>query len=125
MARSSITGGERAPQQAKGRDTDTLGPSDTSDSGSDIQGASRLKTDAEEGQLGGATPVETDSDSDSMGTGERGSAVPGHGRDDADIRPDRIARSKDLLDSADPIEEDDDSIEALAIEDYDEDDLDE
>ena len=60
-----------------------------------------------------------------MGTGERGSAVPGHGRDDADIRPDRIARSKDLLDSADPIEEDDDSIEALAIEDYDEDDLDE
>ena len=54
MARSSITGGERAPQQAKGRDTDTLGPSDTSDSGSDIQGASRLKTDAEEGQLGGA-----------------------------------------------------------------------
>jgi len=125
MARSSITGGERAPQQAKGRDTDTLGPSDTSDSGSDIQGASRLKTDAEEGQLGGATPVETDSDSDSMGTGERGSAVPGHGRDDADIRPDRIARSKDLLDSADPIEEDDDSIEALAIEDYDDDDLDE
>ena len=125
MARSSITGGERAPQQAKGRDTDTLGPSDTSDSGSDIQGASRLKTDAEEGQLGGATPVETDSDSDSMGTGERGAAVPGHGRDDADIRPDRIARSKDLLDSADPIEEDDDSIEALAIEDYDEDDLDE
>ena len=125
MARSSITGGERAPQQAKGRDTDTLGPSDTSDSGSDIQGASRLKTDAEEGQLGGATPVETDSDSDSMGTGERGSAIPGRGRDDADIRPDRIARSKDVLDSADPIEEDDDSIEALAIEDYDDDDLDE
>ena len=125
MARSSITGGERAPQQARGRDTDTLGPSDTSDSGSDIQGASRLKTDAEEGELGGATPVETDSDSDSMGTGERGSAVPGRGRDDADIRPDRIARSKDVLDSADPIDEDDDSVEALAIEDYDEDDLDE
>jgi hypothetical protein len=60
-----------------------------------------------------------------MGTGERGSAIPGRGRDDADIRPDRIARSKDVLDSADPIEEDDDSIEALAIEDYDEDDLDE
>ena len=125
MSHSSILGGNRAPQQAPGRDAETLGPSDSSDSGSDIQGSSRLKTDAEEGQLGGATPVETDSDSDSMGTGERGSAVPGHGRDDADIRPDRIARSKDLLDSADPIEEDDDSIEALAIEDYDEDDLDE
>ena len=125
MARSSITGGERAPQQAKGRNAESLGPSDTSDSGSDIQGSSRLKTDAEEGQLGGATPVETDSDSDSMGTGERGSAIPGRGRDDSDIRPDRIARSKDVLDSADPIEEDDDSIEALAIEEYDEDDLDE
>ena len=125
MSQSSILGGERAAQQAKGRSAETLGPSDTSDSGSDIQGASRLKTDAEEGQLGGATPVETDSDSDSMGTGERGSAIPGRGRDDADIRPDRIARSKDVLDSADLIEEDDDSIEALAIEEYDEDDLDE
>ena len=33
MARSSIMGGERAPQQAKGRSSETLGPSDTSDSG--------------------------------------------------------------------------------------------
>ena len=114
MARSSIMGGERAPQQAKGRNAETLGPSDTSDSGSDIQGASRLKTDAEEGQLGGATPVGTDSDSDSMGTGERGRPFPSRGRDDADIRPDRIARSKDALDSADSITDNDDSIESLA-----------
>ena len=42
MARSSIMGGERAPQQAKGRNADSLGPSDSSDSGSDILGASRL-----------------------------------------------------------------------------------
>ena len=121
MARSSITGGERAPQQAKGRNAESLGPGDTSDSGSDIQGASRLKTDAEEGQLGGATPVRRESDTDSMGTGERGSAVPGRGRDDADIRPDRIARSKDALDSADTIDFDDDSIEALALDEPDED----
>jgi hypothetical protein len=60
-----------------------------------------------------------------MGTGERGSAVPGRGRDDADIRPDRIARSKDALDSADSIDDDDDSIEALAIDDSDDDDADE
>ena len=124
MARSSIMGGDRAPQQAKGRNAESLGPSDTSDSGSDIQGSSRLKTDAEEGQLGGATPVRADSDSDSMGTGERGSAVPGRGRDDADIRPDRIARSKDALDSADSIDDDDDSIEALAIDDSEDDDAD-
>ena len=54
MTQSSILGGERAPQQAAGRSADALGPSDTSDSGSDILGASRLKTDAEEGRLGGA-----------------------------------------------------------------------
>jgi hypothetical protein len=117
MSQSSILGGERAPQQAKGRSAETLGPSDTSDSGSDIQGASRLKTDAEEGELGGATPIDIDSDSDSMGTGERGSAVPGGGRDGADIGPDRIARSKDALDSAVSIGGDDDSIESLADDD--------
>ena len=114
MSQSSFVGGDRAPQQAKGRGSDVLGPSDTSDSGSDIQSASRLKTDTEEGELGGATPIDSDSDSDSMGTGERRSAVPGAGRDGADIGPDRIARSKDALDSAVRIGDHDDSIEALA-----------
>jgi hypothetical protein len=33
-----------------GRDADTLGPSDSSDSGSDVQGATRLKTEPEEGE---------------------------------------------------------------------------
>ena len=120
MARSSILGGERAPQQARGRNAESLGPGDTSDSGSDIRGATRLKTDAEEGQLGGATPIDVDSDSDSMGTGERKSAVPDGARDGADIGPDRIVRSKDALDSAVAI--DDDSIEALADDDPDDDD---
>jgi len=112
-----VLGGERAPQLGKGRSAGSLGPSDTSDSGSDIQGATRLQTDAEEGELGGATPIDIDSDSDSMGTGERGSAVPGGGRDGADIGPDRIARSKDALDSAVSIGGDDDSIESLADDD--------
>jgi hypothetical protein len=119
MSQSSILGGERAPQQARGRDAETLGPSDTSDSGSDIQGASRLKTDAEEGRLGGATPIANDSDSDSMGTGERAEAVPEGARDGADISPDRIARSKDALDSAESITGNDDAIEALADEESD------
>ena len=122
MTRSSILGGERAPQQSKGRSAETLGPGDTSDSGSDIQGATRLKTNTEEGQLGGATLIDADSDSDSMGTGERGSAVPDGTRDGADIAPDRIARSKDALDSAESIGDDDDSIEALANDESDEDD---
>ncbi|MEP7138085.1 MAG: hypothetical protein ABI745_00560 [Caldimonas sp.] len=121
MSHSSILGGDRAPQQARGRDAELLGPSDTSDSGSDIQGASRLKTDAEEGELGGATPVSNRSDSDSMGTGERAEAVPEGARDGADISPDRIASSKDALDSADSITGDDDSIEGLVDETSDDD----
>jgi hypothetical protein len=118
MSQSSILGGERAPQQADGRSSDVLGPSDTSDSGSDIQGATRLKTDTAEGELGGTTPVETDSDSDSMGTGERAEAVPEGARDGADIAPDKIARSKDALDSADA-SIDPDAIDELALDDTD------
>jgi hypothetical protein len=122
MSHSSILGGDRAPQQAAGRDADTLGPSDTSDSGSDIQGATRLKTEPEEGEeTGGATPIVEDSDTDSGGTGERAEAVPEGTRDGADIAPDRIASSKDALDSADSISGDDDSIEALADDREDED----
>jgi hypothetical protein len=115
MSHSSILGGDRAPQQAAGRDAETLGPSDTSDSGSDIQGATRLKTEPEEGEeTGGATPIAEDSDSDAGGTGERAEAVPQGARDGADIAPDRIARSKDALDSAESITGNDDSIESLA-----------
>jgi hypothetical protein len=121
MSQSSILGGDRAPQQARGRDDETLGPSDTSDSGSDIKGATRLKTETEEGDLGGATPVDADSDSDSMGTGERAEAVPEGARDGADIAPDRIATSKDALDSAESITGNDDTIESLADESSDED----
>jgi len=114
MSQSSILGGDRAPQQARGRDDATLGPSDTSDSGSDIQGGSRLKTDTPEGQMGGAMTADPDSDSDSTRTGERAEAVPEGARDGADIGPDRIARSKDALDSAESITGNDDTIESLA-----------
>ncbi|HEX4234587.1 MAG TPA: hypothetical protein VH041_09770 [Caldimonas sp.] len=121
MSQSSILGGDRAPQQARGRDDETLGPSDTSDSGSDIQGATRLKTATPEGDFGGATPVDVNSDSDAAGTGERAEAVPEGARDGADIAPDRIARSKDALDSADSITGNDDTIESLADDAPDED----
>jgi hypothetical protein len=114
MSHSSILGGDRAPQQAPGRDAESLGPSDTSDSGSDIRGAGRMNAaDTQEGQFG-ATPVERESDTDSMGTGERAEAVPEGARDGADIAPDRIARSKDALDSAESITDNDDTIESLA-----------
>ena len=121
MSQSSILGGDRAPQQARGRDDDLLGPSDTSDTGSDIQGATRLKTEPEEGALGGATPVLADTDTDAEGTGERAEAVPEGARDGADIGPDRIARSKDALDGAESIDSRDDEIESLAVESSDDD----
>src|SRR6218665_2190974 len=43
MARSSLTGIEEAPTQAEGRDEEALGPSDSSDSGSDLVGIDALK----------------------------------------------------------------------------------
>ena len=89
MATSSILGGERAPTTPSGRDTDALGPSDSSDSGSDVQGERGFDA-LDEGQIGGER-ADLDSDSDAPGTGERGAAV----RDaeileGADIAPDRI-----------------------------------
>ena len=89
MATSSILGGERAPTTPSGRDTDALGPSDSSDSGSDVQGERGFDA-LDEGQIGGDR-ADLDSDSDAPGTGERGAAV----RDaeileGADIAPDRI-----------------------------------
>ena len=121
MARSSLnTTGESNPVVRKGHGTGALGPSDSSDSGSDIQGATRMKTEPEEGlEAGGATPVVEDSDTDAAGTGERAEAVPEGARDGADIAPDRIARSKDALDSAESITGNDDSIEGLAADDSD------
>jgi hypothetical protein len=76
MTSSSFLGGQRLPEHIKGKDTNALGPSDNSDSGSDAQGA--YGTD------------EMSSDSDAEGTGERASAGPGLEACDADIMPDHI-----------------------------------
>ena len=89
MAQSSILGGERAPVNPAGRDTDALGPSDSSDSGSDVQGERGFDA-LDPGQIGGDR-ADLGTDSDALGTGERGSAV--HDTDiveGADIAPDRI-----------------------------------
>jgi hypothetical protein len=90
MSNSSILGGERAAPRAIGRDVDALGPSDSSDSGSDVQGERAMPTDADNpGELG-ALPVHRDSDSDARGTGERGSATGNDLDDAADILPDHL-----------------------------------
>jgi hypothetical protein len=73
MAYSSILGADKAPSQPSGRDSDALGPSDNSDTGSDAIGT-----------------YEALADSDAAGTGERGSVTPGDGADNTDILPDHV-----------------------------------
>ncbi|KQP17765.1 hypothetical protein [Pseudorhodoferax sp. Leaf267] len=90
MARSSILGGETAPARASGNDVDALGPSNSSDSGSDVQGERPMATAPDNQAEWGAVVSEHDSDSDATGTGERASAAGDGGRDNADILPDRI-----------------------------------
>lgn len=89
MATSSILGGERPPTQSSGRDTDALGPSDSSDSGSDIQGERGFDA-LDDGEIG-AERVDQGSDTDAAGTGERGAAVQDRGIvEGADIAPDHV-----------------------------------
>jgi hypothetical protein len=76
MTSSSILGGRHLPEHVRGKDTNALGPSDNSDSGSDAQGA--------------YGDDEMSSDSDAVGTGERASAGPGLDPSDVDILPDHI-----------------------------------
>ncbi|MET3914261.1 hypothetical protein ABID97_001043 [Variovorax sp. OAS795] len=89
MATSSILGGDYLPMEPKGTDVDSLGPSDTSDSGSDVR-TSRERTAIPEDAAQGAIPIAHDSSSDAEGTGERASADAPPPAADADILPDRI-----------------------------------
>ena len=89
MATSSILGGEHAPPEPRGTDVDSLGPSDTSDSGSDVQ-TDRRRSAVPDGIAEGALSISHGTDTDSTGTGERASADPTAASDDADILPDRV-----------------------------------
>jgi len=90
MTNSSFLGGERAARYATGRDIDALGPSDSSDSGSDVQGERSLRGEGEHADELGSLVVGTDNDSDSSGTGERASATGRDVPDGADIMPDHV-----------------------------------
>lgn len=88
MASSSILGGERPALHSSGRGADLLGPSDSSDSGSDAMG-----------ELG---PDQLESDTDRSGTGERASADPSESGSGLDILPDHVDRaSRGGMDDAD------------------------
>lgn len=78
MAHSSIMGADVAPRHPSGRSSELLGPSDSSDSGSDALGTQELHED-----------------SDAAGTGERGAVAGGDAREGGDILPDRVTRLRD------------------------------
>jgi hypothetical protein len=78
MAHSSILGADIAPSLPSGRGSDVLGPSDSSDSGSDALGTDEIHED-----------------SDAAGTGERGSVSGADSREGGDILPDRVTHLPD------------------------------
>lgn len=109
MAHSSILGAERAPLVPSGRDAGTLGPSDSSDSGSDVAGIEgvesgdpALPADVALGDGSARTPTPTETlagDTDAGGTGERRSAGGDAGREGGDIGVDRIVGGPDAGDA--------------------------
>jgi len=99
MPNSSFLGGERAARYAQGKDIDALGPSDSSDSASDVQGESSLRGEGDHADKLGSLVVNTANDSDSSGTGERASATGRDLPDGADIMPDHLIGPVDGLDN--------------------------
>ncbi|MEJ8822693.1 hypothetical protein WKW80_11710 [Variovorax humicola] len=126
MSNSSILGGEHAPTHPRGTDVDALGPSNTSDSGSDVQTDRNHSALPDEGDEG-AFPIPHDSSSDAGGTGERASADASAPAADADILPDRIGIvPQDAMDAAVSIDDPEAaSVEELAASEDDEADNDE
>ena len=91
MATSNILGGNRTPKQARGRDVDALGPSDSSDSGSDVQGTFDLDDSDQFDTNAGARQTGMEGDSDAAGTGERGAArLDEEAESGSDISPDSV-----------------------------------
>lgn len=106
---------ESIPGTGKGHSTEALGPSDSSDSGSDVRGAVQRPGDIE-GDLDRHALEEGElafgSDTDRNGTGERASADgDGNLTLDGDITPDSVENIADIADpaaDADPALRDDD-----------------
>ena len=99
---STIRGSTPPPTRASGKDADALGPSDSSDSGSDIQGERPMATRPDNENELGATVADLASDSDASGTGERASADGDDPLDGEDIMPDRIIDDPNPNASDDP-----------------------
>jgi hypothetical protein len=117
MARSSLSGIDRAVSTPAGQDTASLGPSDSSDSGSDIAGAEDLEGGDPSAPIDVATSPDTGHpgpaaemlgpgfDTDAAGTGERRSAGGDAGVLDApDIAPDHVVSITEISASSEEAE---------------------
>jgi len=117
MGTSPLVHTERASTEPKGRDMRSLGPSDSSDSGSDLAGVDRLDVndptqpvdvalgDDEQRSPIASRRIDGAAATDTGGTGERRAAAGDAGeRAGADLRPDRVlgADGKELDDDEDP-----------------------
>lgn len=91
MAHSNLLGGDTLPGQPTGNDTESLGTSGNSDSGSDVVGA--------------LSRAELRSDSDATGTGESADVERDEAADASDIRPDHLQRSGGDLDGSDALDD--------------------
>ncbi|HSN34702.1 MAG TPA: hypothetical protein VLU41_18555 [Ideonella sp.] len=113
MAHSSLIGTDDVPTTPKGRDSEALGPSDSSDSGSDVAGLAgddggdpslpldaAVAPDVERPETSFEV-LDDGSDSDAAGTGERRSAGSDAGVEAADISPDRVVFDPNTGQSAD------------------------
>jgi len=105
MAGSTLNPPEESPNGTGiGHSTDALGPSDSSDSGSDIRGAVRHPGDIDDELDGHALEsgeLEFGSDTDQSGTGERASADgDGHLTLNGDLLPDGVESIADIADES-------------------------
>lgn len=134
MARSSIQGASPAPAEPAGRDTASLGPGDSSDSGSDMMGLAdsdggdpNVPADVDEQHPALLSPEALDSSGVAAGTGDSRSAGGDAGKSDGwDIGVDRVftpgetdaAAEEDLgLPPLDEAQADDEPVEDMTDED--------
>lgn len=118
MSGSTLNPPEEGQQVlGRGHGTGALGPSDSSDSGSDMQGAVRHPGDVDDALDAHALEtgdLELNSDTDRAGTGER-AAADGDGTTvlDADVMPNGTDTLADIADESgvDPADDNDDAVE--------------
>jgi hypothetical protein len=107
---------EGGVEVGKGHGTGALGPSDSSDGGSDVQGEKRYPGDIEDeidGHAVGQSKAELDSDTDRYGTGEMASADGDNNlQADSDILPDEVEDETRAIDdeTVDPARDEDEGV---------------